>query len=165
MNFFALLPLCVFSFAIQALAADESIKVENRVMGGQYAFPGQFPYQVSIRNRTNDEYATGAIISNRWILTTASSVFSENTSSIFVVLGAHHKKNDGTPYNLSQIIVHPDFSYEDYFHGDIAVLKTDRKNAFNLRVLPILVGRRPVGGNVPVVLSGWGTLYRVCLLL
>lgn len=96
MNFFALSTLCVILIAAQALAADESSKIESRVMGGQYAFPGQFPYQVSIRNRTNFGFATGAIISNRWILTTGDTVTWNTIASMFVVLGAHHKANYGT---------------------------------------------------------------------
>lgn len=169
MSFTTLLALFTVLLINQALAFeavddgfDGSITFDSRVMGGQYARRGQFPYQVSIRNRTNYPFATGGIISSRWILTTASPLRRHNISSIFVVLGAHHITNDGTPYNLSEIILHENFTGVS---SDIAVISTDRPIAFTLRVLPILVGRRDVDESVSVVLSGWGVLYRVSVML
>lgn len=45
----------------------------GRIVGGHDAEPGQFPYQISLRNR-NSHTCGGSIIDEKWILTAAHCV-------------------------------------------------------------------------------------------
>ena len=43
---------------------------DNRIIGGQDAVPGQFPWQVALVIN-NSGFCGGSLISNQWILTAA----------------------------------------------------------------------------------------------
>lgn len=84
---------------------------EGRIVGGQTAVPGQFPYIVSIRNLNNFHFCGGTIISSRFVVSAAHCFESTTTArNTVIVVGAHHISNDGTKITLDRIVSHPDYN-------------------------------------------------------
>lgn len=134
---------------------------DERIVGGSIAQNNQFPHQASIRNRTSWQHICGAtIIHNKYFLTAASCVQFQYSvpDHIRVSVGTRFNNLEGTMYALEKIIVHPQFS-DTTWQNDIALLKSKRQIAFNLHntsAINLPTHEPPPGGNLPVVMSGWG---------
>lgn len=78
---------------------------------------------------------------------------------MFVVVGAHHIKDDGTSIAIAQIIEHPD--YELPMTNDIGLILVATPIIFSARVQPIRLPEQdlPEGSiNLPAFVSGWGLI-------
>lgn len=132
----------------------------GRIVGGQTAEPGQFPYQISLRLVEHMHLCGGSIIRNDWIVTAAHCTVGYNPRFLSIVVGAHHFRDVGQLYTIKNIIVHPDFhSWE--LTGDIACIQTDHSIQYSNSIQPISFGTENdfIGAGVHVVSSGWGTTY------
>lgn len=165
MNFFALFALSaafVGSSIGYRLESLQGNPIEDRIIGGHTARPGQFPYLVSLRAFLNESSTVfehlcgGTIISNRWILTAAHCTQNKESvpKNVIVIVGAHHFHNDGQIYYLDRIITHR-FTKEPP-RRDISVLRTKKTIQFNKNVQPIPLRRQNVGEGVTATISGWG---------
>lgn len=135
-----------------------SIKDEARVVNGSDAHNGQFPYQVSLRTRQNNQhFCGGSIITSKWILSAAHCVIGEEVHSYIAVAGTNTLSNGGTTYNIDGASLHP--AYDSLKKcNDIAVLKTSEEIQFNEFVQTIKLPIEDTPANVPVIISGWGLL-------
>ncbi|XP_059350262.1 coagulation factor IX-like isoform X2 [Daphnia carinata] len=59
---------------------------DERIIGGEIASPGQFPYIVSL-TENNRHVCSGFIYSEKWIVTTASCIVGKTASNLKVVTG------------------------------------------------------------------------------
>ncbi|KAJ6225201.1 hypothetical protein RDWZM_003746 [Blomia tropicalis] len=136
--------------------SDKVIKPDDsKVVGGNTASEGQFPYQISLRNRKNQHFCGGSIINEQWILTAAHCVDGETASSMMVVVGTNHLDHNGTQYDIAKVISHP--SYNPLFTiNDIALIQTNDTIQFNDRIdIVNLTDTYPQRGST-AILSGWG---------
>lgn len=103
-------------------------QISNRIDGNQEASPGQFPYVVSLRlNSSSNQYkhiCGGAILSDRYVLTTAHCVRS-NRYKLFALVGLYARDDvdERNLYEIEKGLVHEKFDREKTFN-DIALLKT-----------------------------------------
>lgn len=129
----------------------------------QNANAGQFPYQVSIRNRkkSNIHIAGGAIIGQRFILTSARPIKSENLQhgDILVVAGSLHINipRNGTEINIDKILVHHSYSDETIPHN-IALLHTAKEIQYTSTIQPVELASQnlPIKPIIKLTVSGWG---------
>lgn len=128
----------------------------NRIVGGQTAFPGQFPYQISLRLVEHLHLCGGSIISNDWIVTAAHCTEGYNITYLSVVIGAFHYRDDGEQYKIDQIFVHPEYHFVR-LTGDIALIRTVESLVFTGLSQPISIGLDFIGAGVQSISSGWGT--------
>lgn len=146
---------------------------ENRIVGGNVAEAGQFPYQVSLRKRSlvwNSEIGanestylhicSGSILTSRWIITTAQCIQPPfSVRNFLIVAAAHHIHTDGSRYPLDTIVSYPGYASKiSPFKNNIGLVRTRRTIYFNARVQPIALDRKFVNEGVPAVVSGWGYL-------
>jgi secreted trypsin-like serine protease len=146
----------------------------SRIVGGNEADPGEWPWQVAIVWRGGDpfydQFCAGSLIDPSWVITAAHCVYDDwygdYTSDIQVIAGIH---NLGYPdpghlrRNLSEIIVHPNYDANkvDY---DIALLKLSSPVPFRQSgaqglaiggIAPVFSNIGPLTGEVSTAI-GWG---------
>lgn len=138
-----------------ALAQDEDTP---RIIGGQVASPGEWPWQVALINAGGDPYwdqfCGGSLIDVRWVVTAAHCVVNSSPGSIQVLAGIHDLDNPETGYqrlNIAEIFVHPQYNASTH-DRDIALLRLSA-NA----VLGPTAGGEMVA-TVPLVAADAGTL-------
>lgn len=94
----------------------ETIDRTQRIVGGRDVLLGEIPYQVSLRRWGSDfHFCGGALISQKWIVTTGNCVYQRPRNSINLVAGivSLHSRN-GISRRSYEIIVHPRFNF--YIH-------------------------------------------------
>lgn len=140
--------------------SDETLdEVGNKIVGGQVARPGQYPYQVSLRNiQSYKHFCGGAILNYRWILT-AAHCFIGGTKAydVYATVGAT-TLYDGLHHNVSRLLPHPYFNIQIVSY-DIALVTVKTPFTFNSLVQPISIAQNYMVGGEEAIVSGWGRFY------
>ncbi|XP_043259373.1 chymotrypsin-2-like [Colletes gigas] len=148
----ALAVLLVFGSVIVANG-----KLDPRIVGGQVAAWGKYPYQVSIR-QSSRHICGGSIINKYFILTAAHCIYYVSADRIKVVVGSNYLKQLGVYYQAAELF-YP-VSYDDkLIIDDIGLIRVNGGIEFNELVQPILLA--PVYDINPgetAVVTGWGRL-------
>lgn len=158
-----ILALCVSA----AMAQDDP----GRIVGGQEADPGEWPWQVALVNGTatnlyDGQFCGGAIIDREWVLTAAHCVENSAPGDLDVVAGIHNLSTPDSDYrrsDLTEIIVHPGWNTNTN-DNDIALLKLATPidaRAGSGAVLPIQFSALPPGNigdlaGADSTVTGWG---------
>lgn len=145
-----------------AVSFPDTIFTSNeRIIGGDQATAGQFPYQAMLRNKDTD-FCGGSIIGIRFILTAAHCTQGplSDPSNVIAIVGFPGIYGF-TRYALNGIINHPKYK-SCKLANDISVLRTTRAIVFTPRVqrIDLPTADVPPEGKVPATVSGWGQ-YRV----
>lgn len=115
MNFLAIFGLLAVIIGSSVCGSIAEKTDGDRVVGGETARPGQFPYQASLRwarRFPNNTYSFGfvcggSIISDRWVLSAAHCMLYSNVSNLVIIAGANHISNDREVYHLDRLVIHP----------------------------------------------------------
>lgn len=145
------------------LAVSAVGQVRPRIVGGDEAPKGKYPWMVSVATRSmsslyDAHFCGGVLVHPHWVLTAAHCVERKRASQIDVVVGAHNLESDGPPevrrIEVREIVMHPDFDSETS-ESDVALLVL-AEPVVDRPVLDIIDdGGLCVAGTEAVVL-GWG---------
>lgn len=140
------------------VTADSGIDDDVALFNQGAARPGQVPFIVSIRYASIHR-GSGVILSNTWILTTASVLRDRQRHQMTLYVGAHSLR-DGRRLGVNGIVRHPQYDARSR-NNDLAMLRTVIQ--FNERVRPInLPTANAEGSTVILATSGWGVAYVSC---
>lgn len=124
-----------------------------------------FKYQASLRRinsddrTTSEHFCSGAIISERFILTAAHCISKPNVikpEDLIIVAGATNVKEGGFVYTTERIIDHESYyEAQEPLHYDIALVQTKSPITFNRSVQPIRMAKSWVIGGISGTTSGW----------
>lgn len=153
---------CVFLVVCSANAprsskifADETA---NRIVNGQNATRGQFPYQVSLRLVNGNHFCSGAILNNRWVITTGVCMVGRSPPIILVFAAVHLRSGpDGMPYIVDRIKMHNQFNPARWIN-DVALIRTAHPFIFIIPLIRAIALPRTdtTAAGVPLTVSGWG---------
>eukprot|EP00062_Callorhinchus_milii_P023223 gi/632981827/ref/XP_007907803.1/ PREDICTED: transmembrane protease serine 12 [Callorhinchus milii] len=139
--------------------------VEMRVIGGQEALPGNWPWQVSVQMRHDSSYlhiCGGSIIDTRWVLTAAHCVSqaSRSPKDWVVVVGLHQRsiRNGMTKVmKLKRIFLHYDFDHNT-LQNDMSLLELSKKIEYNDYVQPVCLpfNKTIIDSMHLCYITGWG---------
>jgi secreted trypsin-like serine protease len=133
--------------------------VTNRIVGGNAAFAGQFPYSAAIYKSTTDAtfFCGGCLLNNEWIVTAGQCV---DGALLFTIrLGTNNlNSNDPNALRLATdyYVLHPDFNTLT-LENDVGLIKLRMPIEFTSYIRPIHY--LPVGDLAPYTGTtgiGWG---------
>uniref|UniRef100_A0A3P9MF45 Peptidase S1 domain-containing protein n=1 Tax=Oryzias latipes TaxID=8090 RepID=A0A3P9MF45_ORYLA len=134
--------------------------LNSRIVGGQNALPGSWPWQVSLQSSYH--FCGGSLINNQWVLTAAHCFPSRSASGVNAVLGLQSLQGSN-PNRVSRtiktVIVHPNYNSGTQ-NNDIALLQLSSPVTFNNYITPVCL---PSTGStfysgVKTWVTGWGDI-------
>ncbi|MFO7663869.1 MAG: serine protease, partial [Chloroflexota bacterium] len=162
----AVLLVAIFLFTGLALADN----LEQRIVGGQEADPGEWPWQIALVVKGGDlffdQFCGASLLNEEWVLTAAHCVEEQTPSDLDVVVGIHDLRNADPNYvrvGVSTIVIHPGWN-TNTFDNDIALIKVSTpipNRLVNGTTLPITavemvpVNIGDMNGTIATV-TGWG---------
>lgn len=132
-----------------------------------------YPHHASLRLASNSKhYCSGAIISERWLLTAAQCAQGNQSipANIFVVVSVTIVSNDGDQYGVAAIVNHPEYEIAPRKRlNDIAMMKTSENIRMKMSsVLPVALPSFKSHylienqiGVIPAVVTGWREYSKV----
>lgn len=136
---------------LSLLIAATSALNTGRIVGGDIAVKGQFPYHCMLTR--GKSFTCGCvIINNRTALTSAACI--QPGARYEIVAGTVNNNGaDGTEYIVSEAIPHED--YGD-FVNDIALLRTEEEIVYSENVHSVPLAKTRPSNSSQCVFTGWG---------
>ncbi|XP_017283958.1 prostasin-like [Kryptolebias marmoratus] len=140
--------------------APLNAKRDSRIVGGEDAAPGAWPWQATLEIR--GALCGGSLINNQWVLSAAHCFSSSSTSGVTVYLG---RQTRGGPNanevvrTVSQIIVHEAYSSATN-DNDVALLKLTSSVNFTDYITPVCLAAADSNFTAGVTcwVTGFGSL-------
>jgi len=153
-----------------AIIPPGNSRPEGRIVGGEDAAPGEFPYQVSLRNLNHlpsTHFCGGSVIAEDWVVTAAHccAVFG-----IHVTAGNTHSgalNNEGEQHvNVEKHIQHEEYDAAT-ISNDICLLKLRTSLTMTDYVQPIPLPEQleETEAGTMCNVTGWGTKHEGGLFL
>jgi secreted trypsin-like serine protease len=146
---------------------NEYVEASPRIVNGNIANPGQFPYQVAIISRFSQGSGLcgGSILTARTVLTAAHCLrLQELSTSSVIIFGAQNRTNANEPTQFRVEVpnttyrIHPGW-IPTLIRNDVALIVMRDPIAFSTAVQPIALPtalREELFVNVFGTVSGWG---------
>ncbi|EGQ7642426.1 trypsin-like serine protease [Vibrio cholerae] len=113
--------------SFQFSASGTESGVSSRIIGGEQATAGEWPYMVALTTRDKSfVWCGGSLLNERYVLTAAHCVDKKDPSTMDVIVGAYDMDNISAAERIrvKQIYVHQDYAYASG-GNDIAVLELE----------------------------------------
>uniref|UniRef100_A0A1I8PDH9 Peptidase S1 domain-containing protein n=1 Tax=Stomoxys calcitrans TaxID=35570 RepID=A0A1I8PDH9_STOCA len=151
----------VVIFVCIAAVAYSNAAPTGRVVGGEDAYEGQFPHQVSLR-RNGSHSCGGSVISRNFVLTAAHCVGTTDSSgnyytydpSVFTIrVGSNDRFQGGVIVRVAEVIAHEDYGN---FLNDVALLRLQEPLIYSANIQPIALASAMVPPGSDIIISGFG---------
>ncbi|KAF1675327.1 CTRL protease, partial [Pygoscelis papua] len=139
-------------------AISPSVHYSERIINGQNAVPGSWPWQVSLQTRSGSHFCGGSLINENWVVTAAHCEF--NPYSHVVVLGEYDRGSNTESVQVKTVvraITNPSWDPHK-LNNDITLLKLSSPAQLGPRVSPVCLAPANLAlpTNLQCITTGWG---------
>uniref|UniRef100_A0AAV2LFL2 Peptidase S1 domain-containing protein n=1 Tax=Knipowitschia caucasica TaxID=637954 RepID=A0AAV2LFL2_KNICA len=159
----AVAEIWVFLIFFTQISECGEAPLNTRIVGGENAVPGSWPWQVSVH--LNGAHICGAtVISTDWVLTAAHCILSPSASAYTLYFGKQ-TQSGSNPHEetrpVSQIIVHADYN-STTFNNDIALMKLSSSISYSDYIKPVCLASSSslFHNSTSCWGTGWGRLSK-----
>ncbi|XP_043937505.1 chymotrypsin-like protease CTRL-1 [Protopterus annectens] len=130
----------------------------NKIVNGENAISGSWPWQASLQDRTGFHFCGGSLIHQYWVVTAAHC--NVNPYSHFVILGEYDRSSNAEPVqvlNIARAITHPYWNPQT-MNNDITLLRLASPAQINSRVSPVCLpnSNDVITSAITCITTGWG---------
>ncbi|XP_037372052.1 chymotrypsinogen B-like [Talpa occidentalis] len=140
-----------------APASEPELSIEPRIINGEDAAPGSWPWHVMLQTSNGHLLCGGSLINENWVITSAYCKFTTSNQVVAGLFDKSSREDDFQILNISQIFRHHNFNLRTLY-SDIALLKLATPALFHNNVspvpLPSLSDEFPP--DIMCTIIGWG---------
>ncbi|KAF4116314.1 hypothetical protein G5714_003803 [Onychostoma macrolepis] len=137
--------------------------LNTKIVGGQGAVQGSWPWQASLHRITSEShFCGGSLINKDWVLSAAHCFRSTASYNVKIYLGRHLQTGSNSneiSRTVTRLITHPSYSSTTQ-NNDIALLQLSSSVTFTDYIRPVCLAATGsvFGGGTKSWITGWGKL-------
>uniref|UniRef100_H3D158 Zgc:100868 n=1 Tax=Tetraodon nigroviridis TaxID=99883 RepID=H3D158_TETNG len=136
-------------------------QLNTRIVGGQEAPAGSWPWQASV-HFSGSHRCGGSLVNNQWVLSAAHCYVGLSASTLTVYLGRQNQEGSNpneVALGVAQIISHPSYNSQT-FDNDLALLRLSSAVTFTAYIQPVCLAApgSTFYADVNSWVTGWGNI-------
>ncbi|XP_063133811.1 chymotrypsin-like protease CTRL-1 isoform X2 [Rattus norvegicus] len=144
-------------------AITPALSYNQRIVNGENAVPGSWPWQVSLQDNTGFHFCGGSLIAPNWVVTAAHCKVTPGRH--FVILGEYDRSSNAEPIqvlSISKAITHPSWN-PNTMNNDLTLLKLASPARYTAQVSPVCLAssNEALPAGLTCVTTGWGRISGV----